>query len=186
MVSRADARDRIIAAAVRLGTAQGAGALSLQAVADAAGVSKALLLYHYQEKDELLGVVAQSLGRDAAARIATAARANDPMVGWQALAHEECARGEVALLSALALDPAVAAAVMRETRAARTEAATRLAVRMLESVGLAPCVPVEFVGRFLIRELDGLVHATGRAGLPEGALDAESDAVVLALLAFGR
>ena len=185
-MSRADARDRIIAAAVQLGTAQGAGALSLQAVADSAGVSKALLLYHYEEKGALLGVVARTIGEDTAERINAAARAENPMDAWHALAQEECARGEMALLAALLLDPAVDLSVVRETRRARTDAATRLASRMLGAVGLAPRVPVEFVGRFLLRELDGLVHASGRDGLRGEALDVELDAVVLALLALGR
>jgi AcrR family transcriptional regulator len=47
--------------------ARGAGSLTLEAVADVAGVSKGGLLYHFPTKDALIdGMVADALARSAA------------------------------------------------------------------------------------------------------------------------
>ena len=51
------ARDRILDAAEQLVAAQGASSLTLDAVAQAAGVSKGGLLYHYPNKDALLAAM---------------------------------------------------------------------------------------------------------------------------------
>lgn len=51
-------RRLIVAAALRLGERQGLEGLSLQAVADAAGVPKSLLLHHFGSRDGLLVRVA--------------------------------------------------------------------------------------------------------------------------------
>jgi len=50
----AGARDRILEAADQLVAAQGASNLTLDAVAQAAGLSKGGLLYHFPSKDALL------------------------------------------------------------------------------------------------------------------------------------
>jgi hypothetical protein len=50
-------------------------------------------------------------------------------------------------------------------------------------------IPIAFVGRVLLRELDGLVAASARAlleGPEERDLDAEQDAMLLTVLALGR
>lgn len=49
----ADVRTEILAAATRLFAAQGAGGTSIQEVADAVGVKKPSLLYHFASKDAL-------------------------------------------------------------------------------------------------------------------------------------
>ena len=51
------ARDRILDAAEQLVADQGASSLTLDAVAQAAGVSKGGLLYHYPNKDALLAAM---------------------------------------------------------------------------------------------------------------------------------
>jgi AcrR family transcriptional regulator len=183
---RADATARILAAAIELGTSRGTGALSIQAVGDAAGVSKALVLYHFNDKAGLLTALARSLSSALESRLRDAAQSGEIDRAWRALARDECARGESALWSALLLDPDVPGAVVEEGRAGRTAAATRLAGRMLAAVGLTPRVPVEFLGRMLLRELDGLTHAARRDGLRGEGLESELDAVTLALLALGR
>src|SRR5262245_63093644 len=53
------ARDRIIEAAERVVTDVGAARLTLDVVAQAAGVSKGGLLYHFPTKEALLGALAQ-------------------------------------------------------------------------------------------------------------------------------
>ena len=61
-MSRADTSERIIAAATALGVQRGVGGLSLQAMASAAGVSKALVLYHFGGKAGVLAALAERIG----------------------------------------------------------------------------------------------------------------------------
>jgi AcrR family transcriptional regulator len=49
-----DARERLLAATLRCAVRDGGGALSLQAIAREAAVSKALILYHFRDKEALL------------------------------------------------------------------------------------------------------------------------------------
>ena len=53
------ARDRILEAAERVVAEVGAARLTLDVVAQAAGVSKGGLLYHFPSKESLLGALAQ-------------------------------------------------------------------------------------------------------------------------------
>lgn len=60
----APARDRLLDAAAELAVHRGAGELTLDAVAEAAGVSKGGLLYHFPTKDALLtAMVARMVAR---------------------------------------------------------------------------------------------------------------------------
>lgn len=59
--SRSDVRDRALREATRLFAAQGVGATSLQQIADAVGVRKASLLYHFPSKDGLHRAVLENL-----------------------------------------------------------------------------------------------------------------------------
>jgi AcrR family transcriptional regulator len=185
-VSRADTAQRITRAAITLGAARGVGALSLQGIAQAAGVSKALLLYHFSGKAALLDAVLAALGQASTARLRAAAAAMDAMRAWRALARDEAIHGELVLLSALALEADVDAGPMSAMRAEREGAATALATAILGGVQLTPRVPAAFIGRLLLRQLDGLAAAATRDGMPAEALEAELDAFALALLALGR
>jgi AcrR family transcriptional regulator len=53
-------RDRIVAAAARLFYAEGIRAVSVDAVADKAGITKKTLYYHFRSKDELIAAYLQS------------------------------------------------------------------------------------------------------------------------------
>ena len=53
-----DLSERILAAAAECVSALGAAQVSMQAVADGAGVSKALIHYHFRDRDELLARLA--------------------------------------------------------------------------------------------------------------------------------
>lgn len=71
---RAGSRDRLLDAAEQVLVAHGATALTLEATAAAAGVSKGGLLYHFPSKDRLLeGLVERAVGRVDAALAAAAA-----------------------------------------------------------------------------------------------------------------
>lgn len=185
-MSRADATERLTRAAIALGAAEGVGALSLQAIARTAGVSKALLLYHYAGKAALLQAVVAALSAASERRLRRAATAADPMEGWRALARTEAASGELALLTALTLELELEAETLAPLRAARETAATVLATALLAGVQLTPRVPATMIGRLLLRQLDGIAAGATRGGLPAAELEAELDVSALALLALGR
>lgn len=173
-------------AAVTLGAADGVGALSLQAIARAAGVSKALLLYHFRGKSALLAAVVARLGAQHEQRLRQAAAATDAMEAWRALARDETGRAELALLGALALESELDAEALRAIRSGREAAAATLASAILASVHLAPRVAPALLGRLLLRQLDGLSSATAHEGIASAAIEAELDAFALALLALGH
>jgi AcrR family transcriptional regulator len=185
-LSRADARARITRAAITLGVTEGVGAMSLRAIARTAGVSKALLLYHFAGKSTLLAAVAVTLGQASAVRLRAAAASDDALEAWRALVRDEAARGELALLAALSLELELGAEPLRALRDARTAAAAALASALLAGMQLTPRVPTLLLGRVLLRQLDGVAVGATRAGITSAALDAELDAFALALLALGR
>lgn len=185
-MSRADASERITRAAIALGAAEGVGALSLQAISRGAGVSKALLLYHFAGKAALLATVTSALGAGSETRLRRAAAAADAMDAWRTLVREEASRGELALLSALALEAELDADPLQGIRAAREAAAAALATAVLAGVQLAPRVPTALLGCLLLRQLDGVAASATREGMTAAALDSELDAFALALLALGH
>jgi AcrR family transcriptional regulator len=160
--------------------------MSLQAIARTAGVSKALVLYHFTGKAALLGAVAGTLGTSSESRLRAAAASTDALEAWRALVREETARGELALLSALSLELELEVEPLRAMRELREMAAAELATAVLGAMQLAPRVPSALLGRVLLRQLDGVAAGATRAGLAAGALEAELDAFALALLALGR
>lgn len=188
-MSRADTPERLLSAAIRLGVARGVSAMSLQGIASAAGVSKALVLYHFGDKAAVLTAVADGLGARGGERLHTAAAAPDALKAWYALAREELRLGELALLAGLAQEPdlgARAGMAIPAARGAREVAATRLAASIYGAVGLEPRVPLSFLGRMLVRHLDGLAVAAAHAEFGAAELEAELDTFAIALLGFGR
>ena len=157
---RRNAADRILQAAAQRLALTGAADLSLQDVALAAGVSKALIHYHYTDKESLLEQVtewatARSLERERRALDeCTAAGAVDAL--WQWL-RAELESGHLRLLLELGQyrAPRVQAAVaesLRVRRAASTETIQRLFVLL----NLRPRVPVDLLGGVVVAFIDGL------------------------------
>lgn len=160
--------------------------MSLQSIARAAGVSKALLLYHFAGKSTLLAAVAAALGDGSATRLRMAAASADTLEAWRMLVRDEAARGELALLAALSLELELESGPLHAIREAREAAAASLASALLAGVQLTPRVPTALLGRVLLRQLDGIAAGATRAGIAGAALEAELDAFALALLALGR
>lgn len=184
---RVETADRLLSAALRLGVDQGVGALSLQGIANGAGVSKALVLYHYGDKPTLLSALVEHLGARSVERMRAAARAGDALVAWRALARTEAEAGELALLAGLAREGDVSGSgTLIEVRAAREDGAATLGTAILRGVRLGPRVPVPFLGRLIVRHLDGLAVAAGRGVFAADELEAELDTFALALLGLGR
>lgn len=126
----------------------------------AAGVSKALIHYHYTDKESLLEQVtnwatAQMLERERRALDGcTAAGAVDAL--WQWL-HAELESGHLRLLLELAQyrAPRVQGAVAESLRL-RCEASTDTIRRLFALLGLRPRVPMELLGGVVVAFIDGL------------------------------
>lgn len=129
-------------------------------IAAAAGVSKALLHYHYSDRARLLAEVVTQLGERLARRERTALdgadgrRVVDALWRWM---ERELARGELRALLELSLvrDPlvheaAAAVAVGRRSAAGRTTA------DVLRRLALTPRVPAELLGEASVAFVDGL------------------------------
>jgi AcrR family transcriptional regulator len=181
-MSRVDAAQRMVDAAVALGTRDGVGALTLQGIASASGVSKALVLYHHDDKDRLLLAVAQRLaGKDVDALRGAAADA-DVLEAWRRVAGDADRRAERALLVTL-LQEASLRDVAPALLAARAQAGAVLAVAVLAAAGLRTRIATSLLGRLVVHYLDGI--AVGTRDRSAASLEAELDATALALLGLG-
>jgi AcrR family transcriptional regulator len=179
-MSRAESAPRILEAAVTLGVAEGVGALTLQGIAASAGVSKALVLYHFAGKDALLCALAKHMCALDVAQLRTAARAPDALEGWRVTAGDAAACGARALFVSLVREApvrGVAAALWTE----RAAAAAELARAMLDTAGLQSRIATPLLGRMALHHLDGIAAGA----LVRTSLDAELDAAALAVLGLG-
>ena len=157
---RTAARLRIIEAAIGCVARDGAAEASMAAIAAAAGVSKALLHYHYSDRGRLLTEVVVQLGERLAARERAALdgvdgrRAVDALWRW---VDGELARGELRALLELSLvrNPLVHAAATRVAHARRAEAG-RTTDALLTRLGLTSRVPSPILGEASVTFLDGL------------------------------
>jgi AcrR family transcriptional regulator len=157
---RAAAAGRILEATSACILRKGAADTSLQDVAEAAGVSKALIHYHFRDKGELLarlvewlraGVVAR---QDAALAGVTPTAALDALWAWLA---EELERGDLRVLIDLALVQGTAVqGAVAATAQARRESAATLVARLHELLGLRPRVPSAMIADSFVAFIDGM------------------------------
>ena len=157
---RKNAADRILhAAAVRL-SMMGAADLSMQDVATAAGVSKALIHYHYRDKESLLEqltawATTEILHRERRALDETpAGAAVDALWRWL---DAELSGGHLRLLLELGQyrAPRVRAAVAESLRV-RREASSETVRRLFELLELRPRVPEDLLAGVVVAFIDGL------------------------------
>jgi len=106
------ARDRVIDAAIAIAARDGVPALTLDAVAGEAGVSKGGLLYHFASKEALLAGLVKAALADWTDEVERAVEADPQPEGRAARAYVQAACApeddpsrELALLAAAALDP---------------------------------------------------------------------------------
>ena len=184
--TRGAAAGRILEATSACIVQKGAADVSLQDVAEAAGVSKALIHYHFHDKGELLARLVEWLRVGLVARQATAlsgvsgSAALDAL--WQWLS-DELERGDLRALLDLALvqGEAVQAAV-RVTAAERREAATQVITELCEALALTPRVPAPLIGDAFVAFVDGL--ALDRVVEPERNARISFDVFWLAMLSL--
>ncbi len=157
------ARQRIVDATIRCMARDGAAEASMATIAAAAGVSKALLHYHFSDRERLLARVLTQLGERLVERERVALdgadgrRAVDALWRWT---ERELALGELRGLLELSLireplvrEAATAVATSRRRSAGRTVA------DLLARLGLVPRVPAELLGEAWVAFMDGLAAA---------------------------
>ena len=179
---------RILEAAARRIADAGAAALSVHDVAVDAGVSKALVHYHFHDKDTLLASLVEHLVTGLVTRerdaLAAYAGRHDPLAVdalWEWV-EGELRRGEMRVL--LELDAYRGEAVRAAARRAATlrrDAAAETITRLLAILDLHPRVAPELLARVAVAFLDGLAidaalappsgNAPNEASAPRVAFD---------------
>ena len=186
--ARGNAAERILAAAAECVGQLGAAQVSLQTVADSAGVSKALIHYHFRDRDELLArlvdwVTVQLVqGEDAALAEADATTALDALWGWL---EGELASGRLRALGELAGERGASVRdAVRRSREARRAQATLTIERLFAVLSLRPRLPAPLVGDVTVAFLDGLAGEV--AVEPEGNHRLRFDVFWLSVLSLAE
>lgn len=156
----------------------GAADISMADVAARASVSKALVLYHFKDKESLLLAVAEHVGSAVLDRGRSALESRGASHAldeyWEWL-EPELARGDLCVLLALAqyASERVRTASRRIARE-RRELAARHVSTIFERLGLAPRIPPPLLAETLVAFIDGLAAATAldRTRDPRPAFDA--------------
>src|SRR5690349_10253833 len=157
--------ERILYAAAARIVASGTANLSMQDVADAAGVSKGLIHYHFHDKETLLTrliewMTHESVDREAATLArGTPKTAVDDLWMWVA---GEIDRGHLRVLNELAQErgPLISDAIRRSAQV-RREAAMVTVDRLFALLELRPRVPVQLLADVIVAFIDGLaIHAS--------------------------
>ena len=162
----ADARARIVDAGVRCIARDGVAEASMSAIALEAGVSKALLHYHYRDRATLFAEIVERIGAQLISRERAAvdgtkgAGGLDALWGWL---DEELRRGELASLGALALvrDGPVRDA-SRVVADDRRRSAARTIDRLFAQLELTPRVPAALMAEASVAFSDGLALDVAR------------------------
>lgn len=132
----------------------------MAAIAVEAGVSKALLHYHYHDRATLLAEIAERIGVDLIERERAAVDAGDGAGGLDALwrwLEGELRRGELAALAALSL--LRVGKVRNATRVAASErrrSSARTIERLFAELDLSPRIPAALLADATVAFIDGL------------------------------
>ena len=155
-----DARARIVRAGARCITREGVAGASMAAIAVEAGVSKALLHYHYHDRATLLAEIAERIGIDVVERERAAVDESNGTGGLDALwgwLEEELRRGELAALASLSLTRL--GKVRHATRTAATErrrSSAHTIKHLFTELDLTPRIPAALLADATVAFVDGL------------------------------
>ncbi|UCG86225.1 MAG: TetR/AcrR family transcriptional regulator [Gemmatimonadota bacterium] len=185
---RGKARETIIESAEALVRKHGAAAVTVEAVAKAAGTAKGLVHYHYKTKQGLLGAVADRLtasrtsswanalrpgaaesAAEASWRLLTRESATGVALAWQTLLHSGSTLPDQAAKSRLC--------------AFSSSLGTALTQLFADDMGLVPTVPTAEIGWLMAAVVDG-VGLQLLAGVGEEQLHGAYAAAWLGLLAL--
>jgi len=152
--------DRILNSALVCIARDGAAAVALSDVAAEAGVSKALIHYHFHDRETLLTRLVDEVvekvvaGERAALDDTPPALAIDALWGWL---EDELARGDIRVLIELSLlpEPAIRDAA-RRAAALRRATAAETVDRLFALLGLTPRVPAALLAEPVVAFVDGL------------------------------
>jgi len=160
-----DSRRQVLDAAIALLATRGLAATSIQDIADAAGLSKGAVHYHFESKDELLGHVLDRCCESIEARVlAVFGEPGTPMERVRRAILEMWAVrrdgiAEMEVLSELHTlsrqNEAIRASLAVALRKAR-EQIIEIGLNHLLELGLRPRVPLVVVPRLILATLDGL------------------------------
>jgi AcrR family transcriptional regulator len=146
-------------------------------VAATAGVSKALVHYHFRDKDSLLHALVEDVGFAAVTRArealqhATDARALDAYWTWL---EGELRHGDLRILISLAeCNSERVRAACRRVAAQRREVAAEHTALVFSRLALTPRLPTELIADTVVAFVDGLaaVHALTPDRDPRPAFD---------------
>jgi AcrR family transcriptional regulator len=186
--TRSDATERILNAAATRLAISGASMLTLQEIAEEAGVSKGLIHYHFHDKDTLLARLVLWMAEGLVRREHGALATSTPRAAiddlWQWL-EAELARGHLrALVELASWRSAQVRAAAAEAMRLRRIASTTSVERLFALLALRSRVPPVLLGDVLVTFLDGLASTA----VPEGAADARAafDVLWLALLGLAE
>lgn len=178
----------ILDAARRLIAERGAAAVSLQDIADGAAVSKALIHYHFVDRETLLARLVDATARDLIARERSAMRmvqgvsAVDGLWTWL---EAELTRGDIRVLLEVSQDrsPRVQEAA-RIAASQRVAAAASTVERLFAMLGLRPRLDTQLLAGAVLAFVDGLAFDAPLT--PEGSARASFDVFWLALLSLAE
>jgi AcrR family transcriptional regulator len=155
-----DARSRIVDAGVRCVAREGVAGASMAAIAREAGVSKALLHYHYHDRATLMAEVVERIGQRTVSREAIALESSSGPAGLDALwrwLEEELRLRELSALAELAFarEGRVRAASRAIANDRRRRAASTVE-RLFAELGLTPRIPPALMAGSVVAFVDGL------------------------------
>lgn len=156
-----EARERLLAATLRCAVRDGGGALSLQAIAREAAVSKALILYHFRDKETLLAAVIRWLDARIHARESHAlerSSATTVLEDYWRWIEAELSTGELRALLELGQERGEESRrAMRESTDRRHAQAEATIGRVFGLLELTPRLPTAMLASCELAFRDGLV-----------------------------
>ncbi len=179
--------DGITRAAAKLAARDGINLLTVSAVARAAGVSSALVHYHFDTKQALIVATANHLAVARVERLRTALAAGSGLAtldaAWSGITLAVAvgdARAWVELVAMASRERGIARALAEARAAEQTTVASRLPA-LLQELGAAPAADVEAAAAAVLVCSDGATHAL-LAGADPALIRSAYDAFWLALV----
>ena len=167
---------RILESARRLVQRGGAAEVSMGDVAADAGVSKALVHYHFADKDSLMAALVESVGRAVLerARLSGVGESRQPLDSHWEWLERELRSGDVRVLVSLSdIDSAATRAASRAVANERLRLLGDDVASIFSGLGLAPRLPPALLAETVMAFVDGMACRTALGAVPDprGAFD---------------